>query len=58
MFKYNGDIEKIQIAISSANTDKIRSYIINLIAKQEKFDMCDCEPIELAEKFDIFLHNM
>jgi hypothetical protein len=58
MFKYNGDIEKIQIAISSANTDKIRSYIINLISKQEKFDMCDCEPIELAEKFDIFLHNI
>jgi hypothetical protein len=58
VFKYNGNIEKIQIAISSANSDKIRSHIINLIAKQEKFDMCDCDSIDLAEKFDIFLHNI
>jgi hypothetical protein len=58
VFKYNGNIEKIQIAISSANSDKIRSHIINLIAKQEKFDMCDCDSMDLAEKFDIFLHNI
>lgn len=57
MFKYNGSNETIKIAQFYANEIHLINTICANIQMTEKFDMCDCYPIQLGEKFKNFIIN-
>jgi hypothetical protein len=57
MFNYNGSIQELKVATLFANEINLINVICAKIQMNGEFDMCDCYPEHLGEKFKNFVIN-
>lgn len=58
MFKYDGDISSIKKAVTYANSDILKMYVIDHVKSRASFDMSTASPQYISEQLDLFLSNV